>query len=98
MSPFVGPSVLWSLYACFRSPDDYMETMRTSIAVGGDVDTTAAMAGAISGAYLGLGALPMDLAQRVTDQGAWGYAELVDLADRCYGVRPPPLRVPSSPR
>ena len=62
-----------------------METMRTSIAVGGDVDTTAAMAGAISGAYLGLGALPMDLARRVTDQGTWEYAELVDLAHRCCG-------------
>ena len=86
ISPFVVGSVLWSLYSFFRSPDDYMETMRTSIAVGGDVDTTAAMAGAISGAYLGIDALPMDLARRVTDRDTWGYTELVDLAHRCHDL------------
>ncbi len=57
ISPFVVGSVLWSLYSFFRSPDDYTETVRTAIAVGCDVDTTAAMAGAISGTYLGLGAI-----------------------------------------
>src|SRR5205823_1454683 len=36
---------------------------------------------------LGLGALPADLAQRVTDRGTWGYAELVELADRCYEMK-----------
>jgi ADP-ribosylglycohydrolase len=44
--------VLWSLYSFLRSPEDYWETVCTAIAVGGDVDTTAAMAGAVSGAYL----------------------------------------------
>jgi ADP-ribosylglycohydrolase len=84
ISPFVTGSVLWSLYAFLRSPDDYWETICTSIWPGGDVDTTAAMAGAISGAHLGLEALPVELAQRLTDQGTWGYAELVVLADQCY--------------
>ena len=46
ISPYVVPSVLWSLYAFARSPDDYWQTILTAIAVGGDVDTTAAMAGA----------------------------------------------------
>ncbi len=87
ISPFVVGSVLWSLYSFFRSPDDYMETVRTAIAVGGDVDTTAAMAGAISGTYLGLGGLPTDLASRITDQGTWGYSELVELAHRCYVLK-----------
>ena len=87
ISPYVVGSVLWSLYSFLRSPDDYMETVRTSIAVGGDVDTTAAMAGAISGAYLGIEGLPMDLARCVTDQGTWGYSDLVDLAHQCYGVK-----------
>src|SRR5206468_624743 len=45
ITPFVVSSVLWSLYAFLRTPDDFWETMRTAIAVGGDVDTTAAMAG-----------------------------------------------------
>lgn len=86
ISPFVTGSVLWSLYAFLRTPEDYWETICTAIWPGGDVDTTAAMAGAISGAHLGLGALPADLAQRVTDQGTWGYAELVTLANQCYEI------------
>ncbi|MDP9474905.1 MAG: ADP-ribosylglycohydrolase family protein [Actinomycetota bacterium] len=65
ISPFVVPSVLWSLYSFLRSPEDYRQTIRTAIAVGGDVDTTAAMAGAISGAYLGLEAIPHNLARRL---------------------------------
>jgi ADP-ribosylglycohydrolase len=87
ISPFVTSSVLWSLYAFLRSPDSYWDTVCTAIAVGGDVDTTAAMAGAISGAYLGLAALPTFLARRLTDRGTWGYAELVALAHRCYTVK-----------
>lgn len=80
ISPFVTPSVLWSLYAFLRSPGDYWETICVSIAVGGDVDTTAAMAGAISGAHLGEVAIPESLARQLTDQGTFGYAELVTLA------------------
>jgi ADP-ribosylglycohydrolase len=87
ISPFVIGSVLWSLYSFLRSPEDYIETIRTSIAVGGDVDTTAAMAGAISGAYLGLDAIPSHLSRLLTDRGAWGYGELVELAHRCYEVK-----------
>ncbi|MFN4259359.1 MAG: ADP-ribosylglycohydrolase family protein [Gemmataceae bacterium] len=87
ISPFVTGSVLWSLYAFLRTPDDYWQTIGTAIGVGGDVDTTAAMAGAISGAYLGLSALPLRLAERLTDRGTWGFAELVELAGRCYGIK-----------
>jgi ADP-ribosylglycohydrolase len=79
--------VLWSLYSFLRSPNDYRETVRTAIAVGGDVDTTAAMAGAISGAYLGLDAIPESWARRVTDRGSWGYDELVGLARRCHELK-----------
>jgi ADP-ribosylglycohydrolase len=87
ITPFVMPSVLWSLYSFLASPEDYWRTIRTAIAVGGDVDTTAAMAGAISGAHLGLDAVPAKLARRLTDRGAWGLSELVDLADKCYGIK-----------
>ena len=45
VSAFVVPSVMWSLYSFLRSPDDYWETVCTAIAVGGDTDSTAAMAG-----------------------------------------------------
>ncbi len=84
ISPFVTSSVLWSLYAFFRSPDDYWETICTAIAVGGDVDTTAAMAGAISGAHNGRAAVPAALAARLTDQGTWGHDALVALALKAH--------------
>jgi ADP-ribosylglycohydrolase len=86
ISPFVTSSVVWSLYAFLRTPADFMAVMRTAIAVGGDVDTTAAMAGAIAGAHVGFEALPQPLAERVTDQGTWQLAELLALCDRLHGL------------
>lgn len=83
ISAFVTPSVLWSLYAFLRSPDDYWETICTAIGVGGDTDTMAAIAGAISGARLGVAALPADLVSRLNDRGEWGAEELVELARSC---------------
>jgi ADP-ribosylglycohydrolase len=87
LSPFVVGSVLWSLYTFLRTPDDYLETICTAIAVGGDVDTIAAMAGAISGAFLGLEAIPAALTRRLTDQGTWNYDELVNLALKSYELK-----------
>jgi ADP-ribosylglycohydrolase len=87
ISPFVVSSVLWSLYSFLKSPEDYQETIRIAIAVGGDVDTTAAKAGAISGAHLGLAVIPHTLAGRITDQGSWDFPELTDLAGKCYDIK-----------
>ena len=87
ISPFVIPSVLWSLYSFLRTPPDYWETVCTAIIAGGDVDTTAAMAGAISGAHLGLQRLPLQLAERLNDSGAWRLDDLVGLSDRCYRIK-----------
>jgi ADP-ribosylglycohydrolase len=86
ISAFVIPSVCWSLYAFLRSPDDYWETICTAIAVGGDTDTLAAIAGAISGARLGPDALPDTLLACVTDRGTWGAAELTSLARACASL------------
>ena len=80
VSAFVAPSVVWSLYAFLRTPDDYWATVCTAIRVGGDTDTMAAMAGAISGARLGPSALPPRLVERLNDRGAWGSGALVELA------------------
>jgi ADP-ribosylglycohydrolase len=87
ISPFVISSVLWSIYSFLRTPDDYWETICTAIEVGGDVDTTAAMAGAISGAYLGIGAVPSNLTNYLTDRGTWKFDELVELAHQCYEIK-----------
>lgn len=45
------------------------------------------MAGAISGAYLGLDAIPSELASQLTDRGTWGYVQLVELAEKCYQLK-----------
>jgi ADP-ribosylglycohydrolase len=82
VSPFVTPGVAWSLYAFLRSPDDYLETVCTAIEAGGDTDTMAAMAGAMSGAHLGPSALPARALGRLTDAGGWGASELDALARR----------------
>ena len=88
ISPYVVPSVLWSLYSFLRSPDDYFEAVSTAIGGGGDTDTTAAMTGAISGAYLGLEAIPRPLAERLTDCGTWDYQALLQLIDSFRTIRP----------
>ena len=83
ISAFVTPSVLWSLYAFLRSPDDYWETVCTAIAVGGDTDTMAAIAGAISGSRLGVAGLPAELVARVNDREEWDAEALARLARSC---------------
>jgi ADP-ribosylglycohydrolase len=86
ITPFVVPSVLWALYCFLRSSEDYWQTICTAIAVGGDVDTTAAMAGAISGAHLGIGTVPEKFAGKLTDRGSWGHQELRQLAGECREI------------
>ena len=47
---------------CFAdSPDDFLGVIARAIGVGGDVDTIAAMAGSVSGAFLGVDAIPQNL-------------------------------------
>lgn len=89
ISPFVIGSVLWSLYSFLRSPDNYFETICTAIQPGGDVDTTAAMAGAISGARVGVGGLPQSLIRRLQDQGTWDYDSLKALAWQAHALKHP---------
>jgi ADP-ribosylglycohydrolase len=45
------------------------------------------MAGAISGAYLGIENLPQNLAEHLTDQGEWGYEDLIQLAVTLYEIK-----------
>jgi ADP-ribosylglycohydrolase len=86
ISAFVTPSVLWSFYAFLRSPDDFWETVCTAIGVGGDTDTMASIAGAISGARVGVTALPDHLFGYLTDQGEWGANALAELARSCGAI------------
>ena len=48
-----------ALYCFIKNPDDFESTVLTAINGGGDTDTIAAMAGAISGAYNGVDKIPV---------------------------------------
>lgn len=50
------------------TPDSYEQTIGNAILLGGDSDTIAAMAGAISGAYLGVRAIPSHLLGKLEDR------------------------------
>ena len=78
----VEPTVLAALYVFLKSPDDYLETIDRALRVGGDVDTVAAIAGAISGAHNGLDAIPAHLVAGVKDS-----AEILDLGARLFARR-----------
>jgi ADP-ribosylglycohydrolase len=53
------PRSVTSAIQCFANhPDSYNSAVGSAIALGNDTDTLAAMAGAISGARLGIAALP----------------------------------------
>ncbi|MCT7956996.1 hypothetical protein [Laspinema palackyanum] len=45
------------------------------------------MVGAISRAYLGLDAIPPELAANLNDPGTWKITERVQLAEQCYAVQ-----------
>jgi len=51
-------SVPTAIYCFLRHPRSYKDSVLYAISLGGDTDTIAAMTGAISGAYLGVEAIP----------------------------------------
>jgi poly(ADP-ribose) glycohydrolase ARH3 len=61
-------SVPFSIYSFLLSPRSYESCLYCSILNGGDRDTLGAMAGAISGAYLGMEALPLNWLQKLENR------------------------------
>jgi poly(ADP-ribose) glycohydrolase ARH3 len=53
-------SVPTAIYCFLKQPQSYKDTVIFAVSLGGDTDTIAAMAGAISGAYLGMEAIPSE--------------------------------------
>ena len=51
-------AVLMALYCFLKSPDDFVATIRRGANTQGDSDSIASIAGGLSGAYLGVEALP----------------------------------------
>ena len=73
--------------ACFAChPDSYVTAVGRAIGLGGDVDTLAAMAGALSGAHLGAGAIPAHLVA-LLEEGPEGRTYLQGLARRLLALR-----------
>lgn len=75
-------AVLAALYCFLTSPDDFLATIRRGANTQGDSDSIASIAGGISGAYLGIHALPPDWVQRLEKS-----AYLADLARRLARAR-----------
>ena len=76
------PTVLASFHALLKSPGDYVETVDCALRIGGDVDTIAAITGAISGAHNGISAIPGNLVAGVKDN-----VEILDLETRLFARR-----------
>jgi poly(ADP-ribose) glycohydrolase ARH3 len=70
--------------ACFLAwPNSYVDAIGNAILLGGDTDTIAAMTGAISGAYLGIDAIPTATLAKLENHGK-GRDYLFTLADRLF--------------
>lgn len=80
LSPYVRPSVLWAVYAFLAHPDDFTKSIATAIECGGDVDTTAAMTGALHGVYNGTANLDRGLLAQLHDRGTWELPAYIELA------------------
>jgi ADP-ribosylglycohydrolase len=87
ISSFVIPSVMISLYSFLREPNDFRAALRLVLRAGGDVDTTGAMTGAISGAWLGMAGLPARLRKGVLHADV-----IVEIADLLYARKFPTPR------
>lgn len=72
--------------ACFAvHTESYEEAICRAIGLGGDTDTLAAMTGAISGAHLGVAAIPAHLVERL-ENGPRGRDHIVSLAYQLHAL------------
>jgi poly(ADP-ribose) glycohydrolase ARH3 len=78
-------SVVTAIASFGLTPNSYEETIGNVILLGGDTDTMAAMAGAVSGAFLGRQAIPRHLVDSVED-GHQGKTYIDELASKLYAA------------
>ncbi|MFQ5502838.1 MAG: ADP-ribosylglycohydrolase family protein [Phycisphaerae bacterium] len=62
-------AVACALYAFLRSPEDYRRTVQAAVNMNGDADSVGCIAGAISGAFNGVEAIPADWRETVVQPG-----------------------------
>lgn len=58
-------AVAISLYAFLHSPQDFRKTLVAAVNLTGDSDSTGSIAGAISGAYNGIAAIPKEWCEKI---------------------------------
>jgi poly(ADP-ribose) glycohydrolase ARH3 len=73
-----APTAIFSFLA---HPRDFASAIVYAISLGGDTDTIASMAGAISGAYLGIQVIPREWQERLENRGY-----ILNLAERLWRV------------
>jgi poly(ADP-ribose) glycohydrolase ARH3 len=74
-------SVPTAIFAFLSHHQDFASTVIYAVSLGGDTDTIASMAGAISGAYLGIDAIPMGWRAQLENQDY-----ILNLADRLWQI------------
>ncbi len=77
-------SVPTAIFAFLSHACDFVATVTYAISLGGDTDTIAAMAGALSGAYLGRQAIPETLLQRLEN-----HVNIARLAEQLWQTASP---------
>jgi poly(ADP-ribose) glycohydrolase ARH3 len=78
-------AVPMAIYCFLRHPHSYAEVIHHAIFIGGDTDTIACMAGAISGAFLGKDAIPSRWIGAVREETD-SPARIQDLADQLFAA------------
>jgi len=68
-----------AIFAFLAHPQDFVSTVIYAVSLGGDTDTIASMAGAISGAYLGIDAIPSEWQEQLENRDY-----ISNLADRLW--------------
>lgn len=79
------------------TPESFETTISNVVFLGGDTDTLAAMAGALSGAYLGVDRLPRRLVG-LLENSVKGGAYLHQLGGQLFAVYERDVRPPPSDR
>jgi poly(ADP-ribose) glycohydrolase ARH3 len=75
-------SVPTAIYSFLSHPNSFEEAVIYAISLGGDTDTIGAMTGAISGAYLGIKAIPEKWQEKLENRDY-----ITELADRLLSIK-----------
>jgi poly(ADP-ribose) glycohydrolase ARH3 len=78
-------AVPMALYCFLRHRDSFADCLHHAVFIGGDTDTIACMAGALSGAYLGEAAIPARWLGAICEE-RYGPAQIAELADQLWST------------